>query len=232
MMRCIVVDDEPLIRELLEEYIAMLPFLKLVSSCKGSREALIILEKESVDLLFVDVEMPFISGINLLQTLNHPPLAIIISAYERYALQGFELNVVDYVVKPFSFERFKKACDRAHDLFLLHAKATSFPDTPDHFYVRVEYELQKIIVDQIVYIEGLKDYIRIYLQGVTWPVLTRMSMKAIEEKLTGNILVRTHKSFLVAVPRITAVKKHCVIADKKEIPLSIHYRKAVIELLK
>jgi len=232
MMRCIVVDDEPLIRELLEDYIRTILFLTLLRSCKSSQEAMNVLRREKVDLMFLDIQMPGISGISFLQSLDDPPMVIIISAYERYALQGFELNVIDYIVKPFSLERFTKACTRANDLFLLKNRPDAGLNTPDHFYVHVEYELVKIVMADIVYIEGLKDYIRIYLQGLTWPVLTRMSMKSAEEKLQGKLLVRTHKSFLVAISRITAVKRNCVIAGEKEIPLSAHYRKAVLELLK
>lgn len=232
MMRCIIVDDELLIRELLEDSISRLPFLQLVKSCRGSREAMTALQHEKIDLVFLDIEMPGINGLQLLRSLQKPPLTIVITAYERYALTGFELNVVDYLLKPFSLERFTKACNRAHDLFRLQNKAAETLDSTDHFFVHVEYQLVKIITDDIEYIEGLRDYIKIFLRGVDRPILTRMSMKAVEEKLPAGILVRTHKSYLVALSKVTATRKDALVISKKQVPLSAHYREDVLKLLR
>ena len=231
MMQCMVVDDEPLIRELIEDNISRLPFLTLASSCKGSREAMAVLREKSVDLIFLDIQMPFINGLQFLQSLDQPPLIIIITAYEKYALKGFELNVVDYLLKPFSLERFVKACNRAYDLFLLKGKLPAAYAGPGHFFVHVEYQIVKINIADIEYIQGLKDYIRIFLQKTSRPVLTRMSMKAVEEKVPAGMLVRTHKSFLVAAAKITRTRKNFIELGGTQVPLSAHYREEVLRRL-
>jgi len=168
----------------------------------------------------------------LLQSLDRPPMVIIVSAYEQYALQGYELNVVDYLLKPFSLERFMKAFNKANDLFTLKNKSIAELAGQDHFFVHVEYQLIKIVTADIEYIEGLKDYIKIYLSGIARPVLTRLSMKALEGKLPAGVLARTHKSFLVPLSRVTAVKKDFVVIGTKSIPLSAHYRETVLQQLR
>lgn len=232
MIQCVVVDDEPLVRELLEDNISRVPFLHLLQCCRNSREALAVMQKEKVDLLFLDIQMPAISGLQLLKSLSQPPMVIIVTAYEHYALQGFELNVVDYLLKPFSMERFIKACYRANDLFTLKNQTTLEAGAPAHFFVHVEYELVKIVTADIEYVEGLKDYIKIYLRGVTRPVMTRMTMKALEEKIADDVLARTHKSFLVAISKVTTIKRDALLVGTKEIPLSAHYRENVLRLLR
>lgn len=226
-MRCIIVDDEPLVRELLEDNIRQVPFLQLVHSCNSALEALQILQEESVDLLFLDIQMPRLNGLQLLKSLNNPPLVIIVSAYEEYAVEGFNLQVADYLVKPFSFDRFLKACNRAAELF----RMKNTPTTED-FFVNVEYSLVKIIAADIEYIEGLKDYIRIFLSSGSKPVITRMSLKAIEAKLPAGYFIRTHKSFLVAISKITTIKRDFVCIGAKEIPVSETYRENIDRVLK
>lgn len=232
MMRCIIVDDEQLVRELLEDNIRQIPFLSLVGSCKNPMEANEILKTEQIDLLFLDIQMPRLSGLQFLELLDNPPLVILVTAYEKYALEGFKLNVVDYVLKPFSFQRFLMACNRASELFKLRQlkNAPTANNIPD-FFVNVEYTLVKIIVQDIEYIEGLKDYIKIYLTGAPKPVLTRMTMKAIEEKLPVPAFIRTHKSFLVAAAKITSIKRDFVCIGKTEIPVGESYKENVTHIL-
>lgn len=170
MMRCIIVDDEPLVRELLEDNICQLPFLQHIKSCKTALEALKILQDEQVDLIFLDIQMPRLNGLQFLQSLDQPPLVIIVTAYEKYAVEGFNLQVADYIVKPFSLERFLQACNRAAELFRMKSAVKTYD-----FFVNVEYTLVKIVVADIEYIEGLKDYIKIHLSSGKKPVLTRMS---------------------------------------------------------
>ncbi|PSR52678.1 DNA-binding response regulator [Adhaeribacter arboris] len=232
MMRCIVVDDEPLIRELLEDNIRQIAFLQLVQVCKSALEAVEILQKEKIDLILLDIQMPRLTGLQLLKSLDTPPLVIVITAYEKYALEGFDLNVVDYLLKPFSFERFLKACNRANDLFHLQQKKELTALAPiDHFFVNVEYTQVKIVVADIEYIEGLKDYIKIYLTSSAKPVLTRMTLKAIENKLKPPVFIRIHKSFLIASDKITTVKRDFVCLGKKELPLGDFYKKNINFLL-
>src|SRR5688572_2241701 len=183
-MRCIIVDDEPLVRELLEDNIRQVPYLQLAGSCKTALEALETLQEEQVDLIFLDIQMPRLNGMQFLQSLDHPPLVIMVTAYEKYAVESFNLQVVDYILKPFSFDRFLKACNRAAELFRMKNSAISSEIVKNYdFFVNVDYTLVKIVAADIEYIEGLKDYIKIYLTSKTAPVLTRMSLKSIEAKL-------------------------------------------------
>jgi DNA-binding LytR/AlgR family response regulator len=232
MMSCLVVDDERLVRELLEDNIRQIPYLQLAGSCKNALEAAEILQNTVIDLLFLDIRMPRLNGLQFLQSLQNPPLIILVTAYEQYALEGFNLNVVDYLLKPFPFERFVKACNRAYDLFNLRNKDKQTTGvTIEEFFVHVEYTLVKVVVADIDYIEGLKDYIKIHLTSSSKPVLTRMSMKAIEEKLPPAGFVRTHKSFLVAVRKITSIKRDIVCIGGVEIPIGETYKANIARIV-
>ena len=234
MMRCMVVDDESLVRELLEDNIRQIPFLQWVKSCKNALEATEALQTNPVDLLFLDIQMPRVNGLQFLQALTDPPLVILVTAYEQYALEGFNLRVADYLLKPFPFERFLRACNRAQELFRLQQQAgtASTPAPPADFFVNVEYALVKIVVDDILYIEGVKDYIKIYLQSSARPVLTRMTLKAMEERLPPPAFIRIHKSFLVAVGKITTIKRDLVCIGSTEIPVSGSYKANLNQILK
>lgn len=223
VMRCIIVDDEPLVRELMEDNISQVPFLQLVQSCKSALEALKILQEDQIDVIFLDIQMPRLNGLQFLQSLDHPPLVIIVTAYEQYAVESFNLQVADYILKPFTFDRFLKACNRAAELFRL--KNVAIPNYD--FFVHVEYTMEKIVVNDILYIEGLKDYIKIYLSSRDKPVVTRMSMKNIEAKLPVGGFVRTHKSYLVAMSKITTIKRDFVCIGSTEIPVSETFRENI-----
>lgn len=233
IMRCMIVDDEPLVRELLEDNMSQVPFLELVRSCKTAMEALETLQQEQIDLIFLDIRMPRLSGMQLLQSLHHPPLVIIVTAYEQYAVEGFNLQVADYIVKPFSFDRFLKACNRAAELFRMKNAPMPSETAQNHdFFVNVEYTLVKIVAADIQYIEGFKDYIKIYLSSTPKPVLTRMSLKAIEAKLPPGAFIRTHKSYLVAISGITTIKRDFVCIGTTEIPVSETFRDNINKMLR
>jgi two-component system, LytTR family, response regulator len=233
MIRCMVIDDEQLVRELLEDNIRQIPFLECVRSCRNALEATEAMQSEPVDLLFLDIQMPRVNGLQFLRSLSDPPLVILVTAYEQYALEGFNLRVVDYLLKPFSFERFLKACNRAQELFRL--RQNDKPGAPaglQDFFVNVEYALVKIVVTDILYIEGVKDYIKIYLSNSQRPVLTRMTLKAMEERLPPPAFIRIHKSFLVAVGKITTIKRDLVCIGNTELPVSVSYKMNITRLLK
>lgn len=234
MMHCIVVDDEKLARELMEDNIRRVPFLHLQRTCKNAIEAAEVLHTEAVDLMFLDVQMPELNGLDFVRTLSDPPMVILVSAYDRYALDGFALNVVDYLVKPVAFERFLAAANKAHELFTLKKKADtkSGAQSEGYFFVNVEYGLVKIEIDQISYIEGMKDYVQIHLASASKPVMTRMSMKSIEKKLFLYNFVRIHKSFLVPVRKITSVKRDLLYVGSKELPVGDSYKERVAHILK
>lgn len=225
MMQCLAIDDEKLVLELLEDNIRQVPFLQLVKACRNALEATTILQSTPIDLLFLDIQMPGLSGLQLLQSLPHPPMTILITAYEQYALESYNLDVVDYLLKPVSFERFMKACNKAHERFLRQPLTPAAVEpAPDHFFVNVEYTLVKVLIADILYVEGLKDYIKIHVASSKKPVITRMSMKAIEEKLPPAQFIRTHKSFIIAAPKITAIKRDLVCLGELELPLSEFYK--------
>ena len=233
MIRCMVIDDEPLVRELLEDNIRQIPFLQWVKSCRNALEAAEALPTTPVDLLFLDIQMPRVNGLQFLQSLANPPMVILVTAYEQYALEGFDLRVVDYLLKPFAFERFLKACNRAQELFRLRQNdRTPVAAEVEDFFVNVEYALVRIVAADVLYVEGVKDYVKIYLSTTARPVLTRMTIKALEERLTPPAFIRTHKSFLVSVKKITTVRRDLVCIGEKEIPISASYKANITRLLK
>jgi two-component system, LytTR family, response regulator len=229
MLRCIAIDDEPLALELVEDNISKVPYLQLIASCSNPVEAMKVLQEQSIDLIFLDIQMPGLTGIQFLQSLTQKPMAILITAYEKYALEGFNLDVVDYLVKPVSLDRFIKACNKAWELFQLrHKPTTNLTETvPDYLFVNVDYSLLKVVLNDILWIEGLKDYIRIHLKSTNKPVITRMAMKAIEDELPASRFVRIHKSYIVSKNHITAVRKNSVFLDETELPVSDNYRDAI-----
>jgi len=234
MMRCLAIDDEKLVRDLLEDNIRQVPYLQLVASCKNAMEAIDVLQRESIDLLFLDIQMPGLSGLQFLRSLPHPPLVILVTAYEQYALEGFDLDVVDYLLKPYAFDRFFKACNRALERHQSRQDSLRSPASgaDDFFFVNVEYVQVKINFSDIRYVEGLKDYVKIHLASSDKPVLTRMTLKSMEERLAGAPFVRTHKSFLVSVPHVTAVKRDTLYLGERELPIGDAYREHVERIVR
>jgi DNA-binding LytR/AlgR family response regulator len=231
MLRCIAIDDEPLALDLLEDNISKVPFLQLVAKCNNALEAMKVLQEQPVDLIFLDIQMPGLTGLQFLQSLTQKPMAILITAYEKYALEGYTLDVVDYLVKPVSLDRFIKACNKAWELHQLRTRSRgSNEPVPDYIFVNVDYSLLKIVLSDITWIEGLKDYIKINLKNSTKPVITRMGMKAMEEELPASQFLRIHKSFIISKQHVTAVRKNSVFLGSMEIPVSENYRDSVLIL--
>ena len=214
---------------LLEDNIRQVPFLQLAGSCSNAMEAVSILNSQEIDLIFLDIQMPGLTGLQFLQSLSTRPMVILITAYEKYALEGFNLDVIDYLVKPVPFGRFLKACHKAKDFFRL--KTVIQPaDRPDYFFVNAEYGLTKIVISGIVLIEGLKDYLKIHMDGDK-PLVIRMSLKSIEEKLPADKFFRIHKSYIVAISRITSIRKNVVFLGDRELPLSDHYKEDLLRII-
>lgn len=234
MMRCLAIDDEKLVRDLLEDNIRNVPYLQLVASCRNAMEAIEVLQRESIDLIFLDIQMPGLNGLQFLRSLPHAPLAILVTAYEQYALEGFDLDVVDYLLKPYSFDRFVKACNRPLERNQSRQSATHPLASPagNFFFVSVEYVQVKINVTDIRYVEGLKDYLKIHLVSSIKPVLTRMTLKSMEERLMGAPFIRTHKSFLVSIPHVTAVKRDTIYIGETELPIGDAYREQVERIVR
>ena len=231
-MRCIIIDDEPLALELLEDFISKIPFLELVGSCSSGFEASSILQEKKVDLIYTDIEMPDFSGIDFIKSLDYKPMFIFTTAYSHYAVEGFNLNAIDYLVKPIPFHRFLKATTRAQNLLKLKVEeeiVVKNQEAPQEFiFVKSEYENLKINLADIKYIESLKDYIKIYTTKEK-PILTLSSLKSFEEKLGKTNFIRVHKSFIVALKHIYSVQRNRIIIDDKWIPIGLNYRDEFIK---
>jgi DNA-binding LytR/AlgR family response regulator len=232
MLRCIAIDDEPLALELLEDNISKVPYLELAATCSNAMEAIKVLQEKTIDLIFLDIQMPGLTGLQFIQSLSSRPMIILITAYEKYALEGFNLDVVDYLVKPVSIERFVKACNKAWELYNLKTKPGEvIADKPaEYIFVNVEYSLLKVVIDDIMWIEGLKDYIKIHLKSSSRPVITRMTMKSVEELLPAARFIRIHKSYIAAINFITTVRKSAVMIGSTELPVSDTYQEALMKI--
>lgn len=228
MLKSLAVDDEPLALDLLEDNIKQVPYLELTGKCANALQAIQFLQQQSVDLIFLDIQMPGLTGLQFIQSLTQRPMIILVTAYEKFALEGFNLDVVDYLVKPVSFDRFLKACNKAQELHNLRNKKLGANEpAPDYFFVNVEYSLVKIEFSDIRWIEGLKDYVKIFLKSSAKAVITRMSMKTLEEQLPTSKFIRVHKSYLVSIAAITSVRKNNVSIGSDEIPVGDNYRDAL-----
>ena len=235
-MNCIVVDDENMGRKLLEENVRQIPFLNLVASCKNAFEAMEQLQTNSIDLIFLDIQMPGMLGTQLIQTLAKKPLVIFVTAYDNYAVESYQLDAVDYLMKPVSLERFSLAANKAYQLFNMQkpvAQTVSVPQEAleDFFFVNVEYSLVRISIQQISHIEGLKDYVKIFLDGERRPVLTKMTMKSIEAKVLPHGFMRVHKSFIVNLRRIESIKQQRIKIGTYDIPVSDSHAADLMEKL-
>lgn len=232
MLRCLAIDDEPLALELLEDNIRQVPFLQLAGKCNNALEAMQFLKEQPVDLIFLDIQMPGLTGLQFIQSLTQRPMIILITAYEKFALQGFNLDVVDYLVKPVPFDRFLKACNKAWELHSLRSKKNETSTTPEYFFVNVDYSLLKVEFNDIQWVEGLKDYIKINLKSSSRPVVTRMSMKAMEDQLPPSKFLRIHKSYIVSIASITSIRKNSVFVGTVELPVGDSYKDALNSLIK
>jgi len=235
MLRCIAVDDEPLALDLLEDNIHRVPFLDLKAKCSNPLEAIEVLRKETIDLIFLDIQMPGLTGLQFIQSLSVRPMVILITAYDQYALDGFNLDVIDYLVKPVSFDRFLKACNKAWEFFSLKnlgatEEASGIAPDPGYFFVNAEYSLVKVVYDDIIMVEGLKDYVRIHLVN-NKPLIIRMSMKLIEEKLPHRKFLRIHKSYIISLDKITSIRKSSVFLGTSEVPVSDNYKDALLTIV-
>ncbi|QJX49029.1 response regulator transcription factor [Hymenobacter taeanensis] len=236
MLRCLLVDDEPLALRLLTSYVERVPFLELVGTCRSALEAMTVLQQESVDVLFLDIQMPDLTGVEFVRTLRPEALVIFTTAYEAYALEGFNLNAVDYLVKPFAFDRFVQAAQKAQDRLQARrpTEPVAAPPAPapadDFIFVKADYHTQRINLRDIRYLEGLKDYIKIYT-GAGKPVLTLNSLKAFEDRLPSQDFVRVHRSFIIALSWIDSIRKNRIYLGEAIIPIGDSYADAFHKLI-
>lgn len=237
-MNCLAIDDEPLALNIIEDYANKVPYLNLIDKCTNAFDALNLMQKHKIDLIFLDIEMPHLSGIDFLQSIEKRPYIIFTTAYPDYAVQGFELNAADYLLKPIEFNRFLRAVNKVYELYNLHREDTvsvaqaphrETTGTPDYLLIKVEYATVKVEFNSILYIEGLKDYVKIHAGSK--PLLTKSTMKNIEEKLPSNMFTRVHKSFVVNLSQIESIENNRILIAGRRIPIGSQYKNSFFELV-
>jgi len=226
-IRCIAVDDEPLSLKIIEKYVADLPQLDLLATCNNAFEAMETLRRLRVDLMFLDINMPKLSGISLLKSLDKQPLVIFTTAYPEFAVEGFELEAVDYLLKPFSQERFIKAVNRAADR--LATPGTPAAEGPDFLMAKVDKKLFKIDFQDIIYLEAYGDYVKIFLKDKM--LLTKERLSAVEQQLPPKLFFRIHRSYVIALSAIEFIEGNLVKIGKERLPISENLKEGLLEKL-
>ena len=234
MVRCIAVDDEPLALDIITDYVAKIPELSLVASTTNAIEALTMVQNGEVDLVFLDVQMPELTGIQFVKIINGKCDVILTTAYPQYALDGYELNVVDYLLKPIAFDRFYKSVQKVLNNKSLKPQVQSTPvvqqaDSVDFIFVKTEHKIQRVDLNEILYIEGLKDYISIYTPSER--IVTLQNMKKMEDILPANRFVRVHRSYIVALDKIASIERGRIFIRDKIIPVGDTYRDAFFKYI-
>jgi len=232
-INCIVVDDEAIARKGIERYIKELDFLDLKGVCKNAMQANTLLKEYDIDLIFLDIEMPMISGIDFLKSLKNAPKVIFTTAYSEHAIDSFEFDVIDYLIKPISFEKFLQAANKAYRLIIQENKVEDTPNQPepteDYIFVKVDKQLIKVSFSEILYIQGMQNYVTIYTK--TDKLLTLVPLKKIHEMLPGNYFVQTHKSYIVSVKQVEAIMGNMIMIEKHSIPISRNFKDEVMKAL-
>lgn len=226
MINCLIVDDEPIALSVLEDYVDKTPFLSLKGKCAGAKQVLEIIDKEPIDLLFLDIQMPDVNGLELSKSLGDSVKIIFTTAFEQYALEGFKVSALDYLLKPFNYEDFLKAALKAKTWFDLKKRPETLTDSKDSLLVNSEYKLVRIPLKNILYIEGLKDYVKIFTENATRPVMTLMTLKGLEEQLSDKQFMRVHRSYIVNLNRIEAIERSGILVKSVSIPVADKYKDA------
>lgn len=226
MIRCIAIDDEPLALKQLETYISKVEFLELVSACQSAADAGRILESEDVDVIFCDINMPDLNGMDFIKSLTNPPLVVFTTAYSEYAVEGFKIDAVDYLLKPFGLEDFQKAALKVRKrIEAEHISEISTLDKDDSIYFKTEYKIVRVEVSKIVYVEGMSEYLKLFLDGKKEPVIVLLSMKKLEDHLPSDRFMRVHKSYIVNLRQISQLSKGRIVLENGEsIPIGDLYR--------
>jgi DNA-binding LytR/AlgR family response regulator len=239
MIRCLIVDDEPLALHILEDYISKIPFLQLVKATTNPIEALTLVQEKLVDLVFLDVQMPELTGIQFLRIANGKAKVILTTAYPQYALEGYELDVIDYLLKPIAFDRFFKSVQKAQGV-LQPAAAPTQPEPArqqqkqndflsDFIFVKTEHKIQKVYLNDILFIEGLKDYISIFTPAER--IITLQNMKKMEDALPERNFIRVHKSYIVSINKIDSIERSRIFIGDKIIPVGDTYREEFFKIV-
>ena len=230
MIKCIIVEDETLAQQVIQSHLQKISSFQLMAVCGNAAEAIAALKKFEVDLIFLDIQLPGISGLNFLKILSNPPLVIITTAFSEYALESYEFSVIDYLLKPVSFERFKKAINKVFD-GRLYSKNIVEKETPsaEHIFIKSGSKFFKINFSEIIYIEAMKDYLKI--NAADYKLVTHQTMTEMEKMLPAKQFIRVHKSFIVAVPHIKSVYGSSIEMGKNTIPIGVSYKNAVMNFI-
>lgn len=232
-INCLIVDDEKLARDILQEYLSRVEQLHLVGTCVDGAEAFNILQKQKVDLLFLDIKMPNLGGIDLLKTVPNLPPIILTTAYSEYALDSYQFKVIDYLLKPIPFDRFLKAIGKFNSLFLLSMpliQEEPINQAAPFIYVRSDKKMVKVQLNDLLFIEGLKDYVQLHLSDKT--IITYQTLSSFEEKLPDNLFMRVHRSFIVSLQHISSFTMRSVEVGKRQIPIGESYTAPIQQRLK
>jgi two-component system LytT family response regulator len=229
VLKALIVDDEPLARRVLEKYIAQTPEIELVGSCSGTDKAQEVLTRENIDLIFLDIRMPGMSGLEFARGLTSGPLIVFVTAFPEYAAEGFELQAVDYLVKPFAYERFQQAVRRAQ--YLLEVEKRHQPPAEPTFLIKSDKKLYRLPFQTVLYLEGFGDYVKVHTTR-TKPLLTKDTLKRLAKELPTHTFIRIHRSYVVALQAIQYVEGNQVSVNDVMIPVSETYRKQLIELIR
>lgn len=225
MITCLLIDDEPLALDLLESYVKATPFLKLVAKCNSAIAAIEIMDQKDIDLIFTDIQMPNLSGMEFSKMVaNNGSKIIFTTAFEEFALESYKVNAIDYLVKPINYPEFVTAANKAKQQILntpTQPETTNYND--DYIFVKSDYKLIKIDLKDLIYIEGLKDYVKYYTIHSEKPILSLKSMKSLEEELSGKHFMRVHRSYIVNLKKITTIERNRIVFGKKYIPVSEKY---------
>jgi len=221
-IQCVITDDEPLARKGLLGYAAKTGFLQVVQTCEDAIQLNTVLKQQQVDLLFLDIEMPYITGIEFIKGYPNPPKVIFTTAYERYAIEGFELDVLDYLVKPISFERFLKAANKAYDYFV--AKQ---PEEQQYFFIKTDNKLEKVLFSDILFAEALENYVAIYTADKK--IITHATLKSVQESLPAKQFVQPHKSYIININHVNAIEGNVLHIGKFEVPVSKYQKDEMLE---
>lgn len=224
-INCIIIEDEPLAMERIKSYVLRLPYLNLLSSFEGGIDAITFLKDNKVDLIFLDINMDELSGIQLLESTKIESEVIITTAYSEYALKGFDLNVTDYLLKPFTFERFLQAVDKVQN----NISKKDVVKEKEFIFVKTEYRLEKLSLNEILYIEGMRDYRRIHTNDKK--IMTLQTFKDFEQEIPSNIICRVHKSFMVSLDKIVSIERDRIKIKDVMIPISETYKKTFLSLI-
>lgn len=224
MIRCITVDDEPHALRQMAEYIQRTPYLELVGKFENPILALLFLQENEIDLMFVDINMPDLNGMDFVKSLSNPPIIIFTTAYSEYALEGFKVNAIDYLLKPIDYGDFLKAANKARERFNIKEDVVSQVKIDDNFlFIKSEYKILRINFSEIIYIESMQEYIRINIENQS-PVMSLMSLKKIESFLPNQLFMRVHRSYIVNLKKITMIERNRIVFDKVYIPISEQYK--------